>query len=168
MITTDLAQRLARAGVRWDPAPGDRFVVTDPQMADDVFVISNMTVDVHRFPQGTVIGFNGTTEWALDSVEQDRTLWLPREEQLRSLLAATFRRLERAPDGDWAVAIEVNGEPTTFSHVDVEQAYAHALLYLVTGEMTMPSGDTVGDTVRKPADGSSERPAGKPTGDAAH
>ncbi|MDQ6937707.1 MAG: pilus assembly protein CpaE [Actinomycetota bacterium] len=134
MITTDLAQRLHTAGVRWDPAPGDRFVVTDPQMAGEVFVISNMTVDVHRFPQGTVIGFNGTTEWALDSVEQDRTLWLPREEQLRALLAATFRRLERASDGAWTVTIEVGGDVDRFLDPDVERAYAHALLYLVTGE----------------------------------
>ncbi|MFC5272404.1 hypothetical protein [Brachybacterium sacelli] len=31
--------------------------------------------------------FNGTTEWALDSVEQHEAIWIPREDQLRTALA---------------------------------------------------------------------------------
>jgi hypothetical protein len=131
VISLDTATRLHECGVRWDPAPGDRFVVLEPEMAGQVFVVSDMTVEVHRHPHGTVIGFNGTTEWALDSVEQDRALWLPREGQLRTLLAGTFRRLERNPAGGWSVHIEVGDRPFTAAHDDPEQAYALALLHLV-------------------------------------
>ena len=94
--------------MRWDPQPGDRFVVADRDMDEDVFTLSDMTVEVHEFPGERVIGFNGTTEWALDSVELEHSVWLPSETQLRDLLAGTFRSLERV-DGRLAGAIEVNG-----------------------------------------------------------
>jgi len=69
MISLELARRLRDNGVQWRPASGDRFVVADRDMDNDVFVLSDMTVEVHRFPYGEVIGFNGTTEWALDSID---------------------------------------------------------------------------------------------------
>jgi hypothetical protein len=89
-----------------------------------------MAIEVHRLPQGTVIGFNGTMEWALDAVRQEDALWLPRESQLRELLAGTFRGLDRVADG-WLVRTEVGGEPAAFEDADVEQAYGLALLNLV-------------------------------------
>jgi hypothetical protein len=131
MIAADTAARLRTGGLRWDPAPGDRFIVDEPEMAGQVFVVSDMTVEVHRHPQGTSIGFNGTTEWALDSVDQRRTLWLPREDQLRALLGGTFRRLDRTPGGDWSVHIEVGTQTFVAIHDDPEQAYALALAHLV-------------------------------------
>ena len=68
MITVEQARRLRKAGALWVPSAGDRFVVPDRDMDDDVFVVSDMTVEVHDYPGGKVIGFNGTTEWALDSI----------------------------------------------------------------------------------------------------
>jgi hypothetical protein len=133
MISIDTAQRLRDAGVRWDPKPGDRFTITDPRMDDEVFVVSDMTIDVHRFASGTVLGFNGTTEWALDSIEHNRALWLPRETQLRSLLGNTFRRFEPT-DGGWRVEMTVVDRPVSVVDADAEQAYARALLLLITGE----------------------------------
>ena len=133
MISIDTAQRLRDAGVRWDPAPGDRFTITDPRMDDEIYVVSDMTIDVHRFATGTVLGFNGTTEWALDSIEHNRALWLPRETQLRELLGQTFRRFGPADDG-WQVELVVVGDPVTVVDTDPEQAYARALLLLITGE----------------------------------
>jgi hypothetical protein len=130
VISVQLAHRLRRAGLRWSPGVGDRFVITDRDMDSEVFVLSDMTVEVHELPQGRVIGFNGTTEWALDSVESDQALWLPRESQLRELLAGTFRTLDRTGDG-WRVSIEVNGQPHASEHPDPEQAYALALLHLL-------------------------------------
>jgi hypothetical protein len=130
VISVELATRLRDAGLRWTPAPGDRFVVVDRGMDSDVFVLSDMTVEVHELPQGRVIGFNGTTEWALDSVESEQALWLPRESQLREALAGTFRSLDRAADG-WRVRIEVNGVPHVSAHPDPEQAYGLALLHLL-------------------------------------
>ncbi len=99
MLDLDLAQQLRAAGLPWEPAPGDRFVLPLPDMQDEVFILSNVIAEVHQFEHGNVIGFNGTTEWALDSVEQDGVVWLPREEQLRELLGAAFVRLEPVTGG---------------------------------------------------------------------
>ena len=46
MISVDLARSLRDAGLRWSPAAGDRFVVADRNMDDEVFVLSDMTVEV--------------------------------------------------------------------------------------------------------------------------
>lgn len=130
MICLELARKLRDAGLRWSPVPGDRFVVADRDMDDDVFVVSDMTVEVHDLPSGRVIGFNGTVEWALDSVESDEAVWLPRETQLRELLAGTFRELTRT-DAGWRVRTEVNGVAHEVEDADAEQAYGLALLQLV-------------------------------------
>jgi hypothetical protein len=126
VITLEQAKRLKKAGALWVPGAGDRFVVPDREMDDDVFVVSDMTVEVHDYPGGKVIGFNGTTEWALDSIEQREVIWLPREEQLRTLLGAQFLSLE-ATDGGYTVT--TRGGSTTSP--DAEQAYAEALLDLL-------------------------------------
>ena len=130
MISLELSHRLRDAGLRWTPAPGDRFVVADRDMDSDVFVLSDMTIEVHELPQGRIIGFNGTTEWALDSVESEQAVWLPRESQLRELLGGTFRTLDRT-DAGWRVHIEINGQPHSSEHADPEQAYGLALLHLL-------------------------------------
>jgi hypothetical protein len=132
VITVELARKLRTAGVRWTPAAGDRFVIVDRGMDDEIFVLSDMTVEVHQLPQGPVIGFNGTTEWALDSVEDREAVWLPRETQLRELLAGTFRSLDRTDTG-WRLTVAVNGQTQTVEDADVEQLYGQALLQLVQG-----------------------------------
>ncbi|TCC26433.1 pilus assembly protein CpaE [Kribbella sindirgiensis] len=126
MITMEQAGRLRKAGVLWTPAAGDRFVVPDRDMDDDVFVVSDMTVEVHDYQGSKVIGFNGTTEWALDSIEQREVVWLPREEQLRALLGAYFQSLESTPDG-----YRVTLTNSTHTSEDAEQAYAEAVLHLL-------------------------------------
>src|SRR4051794_20622533 len=108
MISVGLARRLRDGGLRWDPGPGDRFVVADRDMDDEIFTLSEMTVDVHHHASGAVLGFNGTVEWALDSVEAGAAIWLPSETQLRELLAGTFRRLARTSTG-WRVELEIAG-----------------------------------------------------------
>jgi len=133
MISLELARRLRDNGVKWSPASGDRFVVVDREMDNDVFVLSDMTVEVHRFPYGEVIGFNGTTEWALDSIDQKHSVWLPSETQLRRLLGRTFQSLEQVAD-EWRVTINVGGRTTSVQDADADEAYGLALLHLVTGE----------------------------------
>jgi hypothetical protein len=130
VIGVDLAQRLREAGLEWKPAPGDRFAIPDRDLDEDVFVLSNMTIEVYSVPEGRVIGFNGTTEWALDDVELDEALWLPREDQLRDLLGGTFRSLRRA-DAGYEVDITLLGEDRTFTAATPEEAYAAALLHLL-------------------------------------
>jgi hypothetical protein len=83
-----------------------------------------MIVQVQEVPHGTVIGFNGTTEWAMDDIERDEAIWLPREDQLRSLLGTAFLRLERFEVG---YRVSVDGQPDTIGGT-AEEAYMRAVL----------------------------------------
>jgi hypothetical protein len=128
MISVELALRLRAAGLEWTPTSGDRFVIPGREMDADVFVVSELTIDVFQAPTGPLIRFNGTTEWALDSVPQEAVVWLPREYQLREALGPRFRRLEPIGDG-FAVVIEGrDGSEERHVDVDAERAYARALL----------------------------------------
>ncbi|TQM58177.1 pilus assembly protein CpaE [Humibacillus xanthopallidus] len=128
MLPIELARRLRTAGLTWTPRAGDRFVLPVAGMEEEVFVISDLTVDVHHFKTGDVIGFNGTTEWALDSVEQDKVVWLPREDQLRDLLGDTFVMLEQL-EGGYAVSVtRADGSVERHADIEAERAYARALL----------------------------------------
>ncbi|MHA6625282.1 hypothetical protein ACU61A_07645 [Pseudonocardia sichuanensis] len=128
MITVELALRLRAAGLEWHPTSGDRFVIPGREMDADVFVVSELTIDVHQAPTGPLIRFNGTTEWALDSVPQESVVWLPREGQLREALGARFRRLEPIGDGLAVVLAAPDGTEERHVDVDAERAYARALL----------------------------------------
>ncbi len=132
MISLGLARRLRDAGLRWDPTSGDRFVVADREMDEEIFTVADMTIEVHGRPGAQVLGFNGSVEWALDSVDFAQALWLPSETQLRERLAATFRRLEPAGDG-WRVVTGAAGRTRTQPHADAAEAYGLALLDLVEG-----------------------------------
>lgn len=94
-LSRELAVALRDAGLRWSPAAGDRFVIPQPELDGEVFTLSDMTIEAREYPTGTILGFNGTTEWALDSVAMEEALWLPREDQLRALLGGTFVSLSR-------------------------------------------------------------------------
>lgn len=135
MISRELALALREAGLVWHPESGDRFQLDLPDSVEaeveaDVFTVSEMTIEAHRFPTGTILGFNGTTEWALDSVSIGDAVWLPREDQLRDLLRSTFRALRRLDDA-FEVEIELAGARRCFEHPDVSEAYGLALLELV-------------------------------------
>jgi hypothetical protein len=130
MISRDLAAALREAGLIWRPESGDAFVVGTPELEDDVYTISEMTIEAHHHPAGSVLGFNGTTEWALDSVALEDALWLPREDQLRELLRSTFRSLTRTADSH-LVEVELAGERRVFDHPEPAEAYGRALLELI-------------------------------------
>jgi hypothetical protein len=132
VISVELARELREAGLRWEPRKGDHFIIMDRDMDDEVFVVSSMVADVHDFPSGRVIGFNGTVEWALDSVEKDAALWLPTESQLRERLGGTFTQLNRE-DGHYTVVLDIDGREVTREAKSAEEAYASALLYLASG-----------------------------------
>src|SRR5688572_9516398 len=127
MISLELAHRLEVAGVGWVPAPGDRFIVPDREMDDEIFVVSDMVVEVHDLPIGRLLGFNGTTEWAIDSILARDVLWLPREAQLRDLLGRAFVALNATPGG-FVVVIDRNGREERHIDIDAECAYARAVL----------------------------------------
>ena len=130
VLPTELARALRDAGLQWTPARGDGFVMPDRGMDSDLFVLSDMTIEVHQFPAGPVIGFNGTTEWALDSVAQSDALWVPAEHQLRELLGEAFAGL--APTGEgYRVTLRVDGATSGYDGAEPAEAYARALLHLL-------------------------------------
>jgi hypothetical protein len=140
VISTALARELRDAGLVWTPASGDSFQITPGEGAGDdfegdVFTVSDMTIEAHSYSTGTVLGFNGTTEWALDSVALDDALWLPREDQLRDLLRGTFRSLERSPVDDGPVLYTVRatlaGMDFAYASDDPSEAYGLAVLALI-------------------------------------
>lgn len=122
-----LAEARKRLGMEWEPVSGDRFVLPSTAV-EGVFVVADMTIEVAELPTGRVIRFNGTTEWALDSIPATEVLWLPRESQLREALGAAFARLEKLPDapGGWAVILT---DGSRHVDLDVEDAYARALAF---------------------------------------
>jgi hypothetical protein len=139
VISVALARALRDAGLAWSPARGDRFIVADKGMDEEVFVLSDMTIELHQFPGGPVFGFNGTTEWALDSLEQREALWLPAEHQLRDLLGDAFDRLERQGGGYLVHTRPPNAETvhtgppsgngaSPYAAADPAEAYGLALL----------------------------------------
>ena len=118
-------------GVQWRPASGDRFRIEKQALSEEIFTVSDMVIEEHRHEQGSYFGFNGTTEWALDSVPTSDTLWLPREDQLRDLLGNAFLSLSREGD-TFTVTAAVAGHGTlTGISADAADAYALALLDLV-------------------------------------
>ncbi|GAA1743006.1 hypothetical protein [Microbacterium paludicola] len=134
MLPLDLARRLRDAGVLWQPEPGDRFTIDQESVAGEVFWISHLTIDMHVFQGQPVLGFNGTTEWALDSVTLDSALWLPREDQLREMLGDRLLALEAESAAESGAEAEagagwvVRTLDGRFRHNDAEAAYALALL----------------------------------------
>lgn len=130
MISTELAIALREAGLVWHPRSGDRFQLDEPEFDADVFTVSDMTIEAHDYPTGKILAFNGTTEWALDSVALEDALWLPREDQLRELLRGAFRSLRRLDDTH-QVEISVSGESFVYEHPEPADAYALAVLELL-------------------------------------
>lgn len=137
MISLDLARQLKNAGVTWPPAPGDTFMIPHRDLDDQVFAVSDMVVEVLDLPTGRVLAFNGTTEWALDSIMHRDVVWLPREDQLRTMLREAFVSLQSVPGG---FVVEVDLGDRTERHVDVvaEDAYARALLSVLAGSQAPP------------------------------
>ena len=135
MIDIDIARRLREAGLPWTPADGDLFVIDNAQLRDEPFMLSSMVVETGTSRSGRVVfRFNGTTEWALDSVEQDEVVWLPREDQLRAALGDSFRALHRQQDGSFTVTVRSeDGAERSVPAPRAEDALAGALLIHLTG-----------------------------------
>lgn len=135
MISVELAQRLARSGLAWEPAERDTFMVPDAGMDQRVFVVSELTALVQQLAGEQHITFHGTSEWALDHIMVRDTIWLPSETQLREALEAQLPDgafvLERGPEGYHCLIpfVTANGR----SYPTAEDAYAAALLYLLDG-----------------------------------
>lgn len=145
MISTQLARALHDSGLSWRPASGDAFRIDRPEVEGDVFTVSEMTIEAFDHPTGTILGFNGTTEWALDSVDLDDALWLPREDQLRNMLRGAFRLLERETDDDgtvlYRVEAVVRGLTVSFAGGDAADAYGRAVLAMIDTSANIELGN---------------------------
>ena len=132
MISIESARVLREAGLRWHPVSGDSFRIERPDFESDVFTVSEMTIEAHEFDTGTILGFNGTTEWALDSLALEHALWLPREDQLREMLQGSFRSLRRLEAAGYRVELDLEGETVGFEAAAAADAYGAALLSMLT------------------------------------
>lgn len=128
-ISVPLARALRDSGLPWHPIAGDAFVIDRVEVDDQVFILSDMTIEAHDYPTGTVLGFNGTIEWALDSVAKADALWLPSEAQLRALLGPAFESLRAG----WVVTATIAGVAERFEASTAVDAYARALLRVLDG-----------------------------------
>ncbi len=127
MISVELARALRDSGLEWKPRAGDAFIIDSVEVDHDIFYLSDLTIEAHEYSTGTVLGFNGTTEWALDSVALDETLWLPSEQQLRERLGSTFVSLS----GGFVVETSFEGVASHFEADAAANAYARALIHLL-------------------------------------
>jgi len=132
VISLELAMELRDHGLAWTPAEGDRFVLPDRDLDGRVFTISEMVVEVRRSPVGDLIAFNGTTEWALDAIEQADATWIPREAQLRELLGGALLSLARL-DAGWRCTVRIGQQLVEVEAPQADEAYARALLRLLRG-----------------------------------
>ena len=130
MISRELATQLAPL-LSWTPANGDTFYIPKPEIAESVFTISDMVVELIVTNGESRFHFNGTVEWALDSVESDGVVWLPREDQLRRLLGEYFLSLDSS-GGAYVVTVSGPGRAYhTEAEADAADAYARAVMYVL-------------------------------------
>ena len=140
MIGLDTARKLKAAGLRWEPAQGDRFAVPDRGMDDRVFVINDMATIIELIQGAEMVTFHGTPEWALDHVYLGEAVWLPEEGQLRERLHRVLLQ-EGQPvydlvfmDGVFTCRFEWRGESLAFAAEAAAEAYAAALLQVLRTE----------------------------------
>ena len=133
MISLDLARRLHDAGLAWSPSNGDLFWLPERDLDQTVFIVSDMVVELRDVPGGgRVLALNGTTEWALDSVEEHEAVWLPRLDELLEVLATRFLSLT-ARSGGHVVRVQVGDREEEHVDVAATDAAARALLSLLQG-----------------------------------
>jgi hypothetical protein len=133
LVSTPLARDLKRAGLEWEPAPGDRFHIPDRGLDDHTFAISEMVVEMRRGVGGELeLAFNGTVEWALDAIVKTEVVWLPNEGQLRAALGEHFVALY-ADEAAYGCVARIDGTPVTFTAPTAAEAYGLAVLAMLGG-----------------------------------
>jgi hypothetical protein len=138
MLSLELAEQLKTAGLIWQPALHDFFTIPDGDFDRRLFVLEDMLSTVEFRNGQMILTFQGVVEWALDFVYLTDALWMPTESQLREQLENRLRTetppylmLVSTPDG-YRCDIRVNGEWQAFEAFIASDAYATALLALLT------------------------------------
>lgn len=135
MISTELAKRLKGAGLEWQPAERDFFMMPEHNLDEQIFVVSALPALVQNLHGEMSITFHGSIEWALDYVVLTEAVWLPTETQLRVALAAAIGadaplRLDRTAAG-YRLQIASGADMFDFESGDAEDTYALALLHVL-------------------------------------
>ena len=138
MIDIELARRLKQAGLQWQPAERDCFLIPDRGLDDQVFVVNRLTTLIQSYKGEPVITFHGTSEWALDNVLLAEVIWLPSESQLREALVARSGpdaplRLDRTATG-YRCMFADGDQMREFDAAGAEDAYGMALLALLEAQ----------------------------------
>ena len=138
MLTVGTARELRDAGLQCTPAALDIFTVPLPDLEDQVFVISEMTILAENLHGHPALTFHGSVEWALDHVWTGDALWIPREDQLRALIEE--RLAGQAADWHLSLDSDASGSRCTvtsdahvsgFSGQDASECLAAALLSIL-------------------------------------
>lgn len=136
MISLKTAQTLKNAGLTWEPTLYDFFAIPDVDMDDRKFVISDMMAEITILKGWPAITFNGVVEWSLDYILQMEVVWLPREDQLRSLIEARSSTLKLHIENEYTCTVEWDGEQHAFTAGSAPDAYAAALVFLLDKDHT--------------------------------
>ncbi|MGC9522549.1 MAG: pilus assembly protein CpaE [Anaerolineae bacterium] len=137
MISLETARELKGAGLTWKPKERDAFVIPDRDLDDNIFVITNMAIQVRKLKGFPAVMFQGAFEWALDYIWLSEVVWLPRESQLREQIAnrlgaySTPSLRLTSTQGAYVCEIAHRQRYHTFAGADASAAYAQALLYLL-------------------------------------
>lgn len=132
MIPTELALRLRAAGLAWQPQERDCFAIPDPQFEGQIFCLNYQPALIELLHGHPAITFHGSSEWALDHLYTSEVVWIPTETQLRTKLELLIEASDRLD----LVRSERGYRCSAGQHVaeahDAEQAYALALLDILT------------------------------------
>lgn len=137
MLTVGTAQELRAAGLLWTPATLDFFILPLPELENQMFAVSEMTILAEKLHGEPALTFHGTSEWALDHVWTGDALWIPREDQLRQLIEerltgyASWGLSLEAGAGGYRCKLQRDETVATFSGHDVSECLAAALLSLL-------------------------------------
>ena len=127
VLSVKLARSLQAAGLVWEPAGHDRFVIPDRDLDGQVFALNTLSTEIHEFGTMRAITFNGAVEWSLDWILSEDVVWLPHESQLRHRLGDAFIGLERTIEG-YRCRFMLGGREEQRVAASASDAYGHALL----------------------------------------
>lgn len=137
MISAQTAKNLKEAGLKWEPQLHDFFAIPERHLDDRIFVLSDMTIGAEVLHGHPALTFNGAVEWSLDFIYQYDVIWIPREDQLRTLLVARLAgaeepivQLETTLRG-YRCLINHDGQTKVFAAGSAGECYAAALISLL-------------------------------------
>jgi hypothetical protein len=132
MLSLNTATALKNAGLKWSPLLHDAFIVPDVGLDERTFVLTEMMAEVSVLKGWPAITFHGVVEWALDYVLQTEVVWIPREDQLRTLIEEQVSEVQlTAKTGTYTCQFEYQDTAQSFTAASAVEAYAAGLLFLL-------------------------------------